>query len=547
MRRSSRKPRLNQEPSRCLRSEFERLQRRLVAEPRQHLAPRRHQRGGAARGHVHPPQQLLPRRFGGVGEAGGVLRRRLREPGLRRRAQPRRVRPEIVGEEAEQLRPPGRVQLARREEQFARHRRARRLAAFGQQRLGQPLGAFQRRQLRHRGRGLHRRRRPVRPRSGPPGAAAAETGPLQDRTPEAIHPGLRPARRRRRFGLRCRRFHVPRRVPVQTVHAGAYYAARRPPPAGPFAGCAQRHQTGKREWTKPPADAPTGPLRGLRVLDLTRVLAGPTCTQMLGDLGAEIIKIERPGAGDDTRGFAPPFWPNTEESAYFLGANRNKKSVTLDIAKPEGQAICHRLLESCDILAENFKVGALAKYGLGWEQLGPKYPRLIYCSITGFGQDGPYAPRPGYDALVQAMGGVMSLTGEPDGHAAEGGHPGRRPLRRPLRLHRRAGGAEPPQRDRPGPADRHRHAGHARGLAGQPGHELPGHRREPAAARQPAPEHRALPGIPDRRTATSSWRSATTRPSSASARTSGRSTCSPTSASPPTPSGWRTGSSSPRR
>jgi glutaryl-CoA transferase len=169
--------------------------------------------------------------------------------------------------------------------------------------------------------------------------------------------------------------------------------------------------------------APTGPLRGLRVLDLTRVLAGPTCTQMLGDLGAEVIKIERPGAGDDTRGFAPPFWPNTEESAYFLGANRNKKSVTLDIAKPEGQAIVHRLLESCDILAENFKVGALSKYGLGWEQLSPKYPRLIYCSITGFGQDGPYAPRPGYDALVQAMGGVMSLTGDPNGSPQKVGIP----------------------------------------------------------------------------------------------------------------------------
>ncbi|GAA0566678.1 CaiB/BaiF CoA-transferase family protein [Craurococcus roseus] len=168
---------------------------------------------------------------------------------------------------------------------------------------------------------------------------------------------------------------------------------------------------------------PTGPLGGLRVLDLTRVLAGPTCTQMLGDLGAEVIKIERPGAGDDTRGFAPPFWPNTGESAYFLGANRNKKSVTLDIAKPEGQAVVHRLLESCDILAENFKVGALAKYGLGWEQLKEKHPRLIYCSITGFGQDGPYAPRPGYDALVQAMGGVMSLTGDPAGTPQKVGIP----------------------------------------------------------------------------------------------------------------------------
>src|SRR3954462_1824983 len=170
--------------------------------------------------------------------------------------------------------------------------------------------------------------------------------------------------------------------------------------------------------------SPTGPLKGIRVLDLTRVLAGPTCTQMLGDLGAEIIKIERPEAGDDTRGFAPPFWPETKESAYFLGANRNKKSVTVDIAKPEGQALIHRLLlGSCDILVENFKVGALAKYGLGWEQLGPKYPNLIYCSITGFGQTGPYAPRPGYDALVQAMGGVMSLTGDPKGAPQKVGIP----------------------------------------------------------------------------------------------------------------------------
>ncbi|MBY0337163.1 MAG: CoA transferase [Acetobacteraceae bacterium] len=171
------------------------------------------------------------------------------------------------------------------------------------------------------------------------------------------------------------------------------------------------------------ATTPTGPLKGLRVLDLTRVLAGPTCTQMLGDLGAEVIKIERPEAGDDTRGFAPPFWPETKESAYFLGVNRNKHSVTLDIARPEGQAIVHRLLEHCDILVENFKVGALAKYGLGWEQLKAKHPRLIYCSITGFGQTGPYAPRPGYDALIQAMGGVMSLTGEPNGSPQKVGVP----------------------------------------------------------------------------------------------------------------------------
>lgn len=168
---------------------------------------------------------------------------------------------------------------------------------------------------------------------------------------------------------------------------------------------------------------PTGPLKGLRVVDLTRVLAGPTCTQMLGDMGAEVIKIERPDAGDDTRGFAPPYMPNTRESAYFVGVNRNKKSVTIDIAKPEGQAIVHKLLENADILVENFKTGALAKYGLSYEDLKNQYPGLIYCSITGFGQTGPYAPRPGYDALIQAMGGVMSLTGDPDGEPQKVGIP----------------------------------------------------------------------------------------------------------------------------
>jgi crotonobetainyl-CoA:carnitine CoA-transferase CaiB-like acyl-CoA transferase len=168
---------------------------------------------------------------------------------------------------------------------------------------------------------------------------------------------------------------------------------------------------------------PTGPLKGLRVVDLTRVLAGPTCTQMLGDLGAEIIKIERPEAGDDTRGFAPPYVPGTRESAYFVGVNRNKQSVTIDIARPEGQAIVHRLLEGADILVENFKTGALAKYGLAWEDLKERYPGLIYCSITGFGQTGPYAPRPGYDALIQAMGGVMSLTGDPQGEPQKVGIP----------------------------------------------------------------------------------------------------------------------------
>jgi crotonobetainyl-CoA:carnitine CoA-transferase CaiB-like acyl-CoA transferase len=160
---------------------------------------------------------------------------------------------------------------------------------------------------------------------------------------------------------------------------------------------------------------PTGPLKGLRIFDLTRVLAGPTCAQMLADLGADVVKIERPGAGDDTRGFAPPVMPGTQESAYFVGVNRNKQSVTLDLGVKEGQEIALKLIAGCDIFVENFKVGALAKYGLGYEQLHARFPRLIYCSITGFGQTGPYAPRPGYDSLIQAMGGVMSLTGEPEG------------------------------------------------------------------------------------------------------------------------------------
>ena len=168
---------------------------------------------------------------------------------------------------------------------------------------------------------------------------------------------------------------------------------------------------------------PTGPLKGLRVFDLTRVLAGPTCVQMLADMGADVIKIEKPGSGDDTRGFAPPFMPGTQESAYFMGANRNKRSVSLDISKPEGQAIALELIAQCDILVENFKVGALAKYGMGYEQLHAKFPGLIYCSITGFGQTGPYAARPGYDALVQAMGGIMSLTGAPDGPPQKVGVP----------------------------------------------------------------------------------------------------------------------------
>ena len=172
----------------------------------------------------------------------------------------------------------------------------------------------------------------------------------------------------------------------------------------------------------------TGPLHGLRVFDLTRILAGPTCTQILGDLGADVIKVERPGAGDDTRRFAPPFLKDragaeSGESAYFASSNRNKRSITLDLTGAEGQDLARRLIAHCDILVENFKHGGLTKYGLGYDQLKADCPGLVYCSITGFGQTGPYAAKPGYDVLIQGMGGFMSITGEPDGAPQKAGVP----------------------------------------------------------------------------------------------------------------------------
>jgi crotonobetainyl-CoA:carnitine CoA-transferase CaiB-like acyl-CoA transferase len=170
----------------------------------------------------------------------------------------------------------------------------------------------------------------------------------------------------------------------------------------------------------------SGPLTGLRVFDLTRILAGPMCTQILGDLGADVIKIERPGQGDDTRKWGPPFVKDkdgndTTESAYYLGINRNKRSVTLDVSKPEGHAIAKNLIARCDIFIENFKVGDMAKYRLDYAELKYEFPRLIYCSITGFGQTGPYANRAGYDFLAQGMGGIMSITGHPDGEPTKVG------------------------------------------------------------------------------------------------------------------------------
>jgi len=166
----------------------------------------------------------------------------------------------------------------------------------------------------------------------------------------------------------------------------------------------------------------SGPLSGYKVLDMSRVLAGPWAGQMLADLGASVIKIERPNVGDDTRSWGPPYLKdnagnNCNDAAYFFCANRGKQSVTVDITHPEGQKIIHQLAGQCDVLIENYKVGGLKKYGLDYESISAINPKLVYCSITGFGQTGPYAQRPGYDFLIQGMGGLMSVTGAPDDEA----------------------------------------------------------------------------------------------------------------------------------
>ncbi|MCU0969351.1 MAG: CoA transferase [Rubrivivax sp.] len=179
------------------------------------------------------------------------------------------------------------------------------------------------------------------------------------------------------------------------------------------------------DWPATPG-APAAPaaLAGVRVLDLSRVLAGPWCTQTLADLGADVVKVERPPSaghpgGDDTRGWGPPFLADREgrdtgEAGYFLGANRNKRSVTIDFSHPEGRALVHRLAAGCDVLVENFKVGDMARHGLDAANMLARHPRLVYCSITGFGQTGPYRERAGYDYAVQGLGGLMSVTGERD-------------------------------------------------------------------------------------------------------------------------------------
>lgn len=166
-------------------------------------------------------------------------------------------------------------------------------------------------------------------------------------------------------------------------------------------------------------------LRGLRVLDMSRVLAGPLCGQMLADLGADVIKVERPGSGDDSRAWGPPYLPDASgapsaESAFYLACNRGKRSITVDLSKPEGCELVRKLVSACDVLLENYKVGTLERYGLAYGQLSEINPKLIYCSITGFGQTGPYRGRPGYDTIIQAMGGLMSITGRQDGALGAG-------------------------------------------------------------------------------------------------------------------------------
>ncbi len=175
----------------------------------------------------------------------------------------------------------------------------------------------------------------------------------------------------------------------------------------------------------PSSKAATGPLSHIKILDLSRVLAGPWASQLLGDLGADVIKIERPQVGDETRHWGPPYLADgngapTADAAYFLCANRNKRSLTVDITKREGQAIVRQLAAQSDVVLENFKVGGLAAYGLDYAGLKKINPKLVYCSITGFGQDGPYADRAGYDFLIQGMGGMMSVTGRADGEAGAG-------------------------------------------------------------------------------------------------------------------------------
>ena len=225
------------------------------------------------------------------------------------------------------------------------------------------------------------------------------------------------------------------------------------------------------------------PLEGLKVLELARILAGPWAGQTLADLGAEVIKVERPGGGDDTRQWGPPFVAGADggrrDSAYYYSCNRGKSSVAVDFERPEGRDLVRRFAARADVLIENFKTGGLAKYGLDYEGLRAINPRLVYCSITGFGQTGPYAKRAGYDFMIQGMGGIMDLTGDPDGEPQK---PGSRLCGhhlRPLFGRGDRGGPCAARRHRRGRLYRHGAAGRSGRRARQPGAELPRLRRGP--------------------------------------------------------------------
>ena len=251
-----------------------------------------------------------------------------------------------------------------------------------------------------------------------------------------------------------------------------------------------------------------GPLNGLRVLDFSRILAGPWAAQTMADLGAEVIKIERRGSGDDTRQWGPPFIADGDgreipDAAYFHCANRGKKSLTLDLASAKGQEIVRRLVATSDILVENYKRGGLARYRLGYEDLRAVNPGLIYCSITGFGQTGPYADRAGYDFLIQAMGGLMSITGErddlPGGGPQKVGVAVTDVLTGSLHRDRGAGRAARARADRPGQACRHGAVRRGGRRDRQPGDELPRLRRGAGTDGQRASQRGALPVVCDRR------------------------------------------------
>ena len=234
-----------------------------------------------------------------------------------------------------------------------------------------------------------------------------------------------------------------------------------------------------------------GPLAGIKVLDLSRILAGPWATQCLADYGATVWKVEKPGAGDDTRHWGPPWirdgkGADTEEAAYYASANRGKRSLAIDFTRPAGQQLIRGLAMRADVFIENFRVGTLAKHRLGWEALRRVNPKLVYCSISAFGQDGPRADEAGYDAMIQAMSGLMSVTGIPDGE------PGAGPVKVGVAVSDLIAGLYAVNAITAALYERHPGRG-----AGEPGAELPGDRQAARPARHGPPEYRSISGICD--------------------------------------------------